>query len=416
MRSHALHTLLAQSGNPFFHEDTPNQVLLDNGFPNVHRPRHSKHHHAVSLTGQPMGGPQGAAPPPPAAPAAGTPEDKKEGDAEGAEKLEYQLENGKTIFLSGESDDACKSSCQKELAGLDDAGKEGTTGASMMNLASGGEQQMMAGCVRFCQTEFEIQCFPASSTVVVRDRGRIPLSSLRVGDHVLVMRRSGPWLSGGKSSGWSMHFEPVITWLHHEPDAKMEIVQVRHSLGEVNISLDHMIFAKKAESSCFEAIHARDVAVGDRVLAPWIDGSLVEPQVLSVTRQIAEGAYAPLMPSGALLVDGTAVSCYTAPNDLKSLPPYAALLGALKCLTGRESAHDVAHMLMFPLRIFHQTAAQWRVQFGDSQPGRIVDGASLKARSMDIYAPLATHNDKSIEDHVHPYGLALYVVCKALFI
>ena len=68
----------------------------------------------------------------------------------------------------------------------------------------------LTGCIRFCQTEFQIHCFPASSTVVVRDRGRVPLSSLRLGDQVLVLHRNSSWPSSGKACDWSIRFEPVL--------------------------------------------------------------------------------------------------------------------------------------------------------------------------------------------------------------
>lgn len=410
MPRHGLHALLLQNGgSPLWHEDSPTSNHdLDYCLWNASQTRRPKHHHPVSLTAAPP--PAGAPAPPPAGapPAAGAapPDDKKEGGSEGAETLDYQLENGKSIKLSAESEDACQESC-KSAPELKDNNEGEGTGSKMMNLASGGEQAMMAGCVRFCQMEFQIQCFPATSTVVVRDQGRIPLSSLRMGDHVLVVHRNGSRMNGaGKASDFSLRFEPVISWLHHEPDAKMEVVQVCHALGEVNLSPDHMIFAKKGGSGPFVAVLAREVSAGDKVLAPWIDGSLVEPEVRSVSRHVDIGAYTPLTPSGALLVDGTAVSCYAIPEDLKTNPTYAALLSGLKGVTGRESAHDLAHMLMLPLRIFHQTAAQGGVPVGDSKVQRAVEDPT-NVKNRDVVSL-----DKSIEDHVHPYGLFLYVLAK----
>jgi len=417
MRRHALHALLAQTENPFFHEDAPNHDL-DYCLWHASKSRHPKHFHAASFTGAPPpgGAPPGGAPPggapPGGAPPAGGEEGKTDGDekgggSEGAETIEYQLENGKSIQLSAESEEKCQESC-KNAPELKDNAEGESKGSMAMNIASGGEQAMMSGCIRFCQTEFQIQCFPATSTVVVRDKGRIPLSDLRTGDLVMVMHRNSSWTSAGKASDYALRFEPVISWLHHEPDAKMEVVQVRHALGEVNLSPDHMIFAKRPGSGCFVATMAREVSVGDQVLAPWIDGTLVEPEVTSISHDVACGAYTPLMPSGALFVDGTAVSCYTVPNDLKSSPTYAALLNGLKGMTGRESAHDLAHMLMLPVRLFHQSAAQWRA---DSRAiSEVKDPSTVKLRDI---GPLATVGDKSIEDHVHPYGLFLYVLCKS---
>lgn len=328
---------------------------------------------------------------------AGGGEDKKEGDGEkdsGAE-IEYQAANGKTIMLSAESKDKCAQDCQDSEDLKDSSAKE-SNASSMMNNAVGGERAMVGDCVRFCQLEFQIQCFPASSTVVVRDQGRVPLSKLRTGDQILVMqRRRGPSQATGDGSDWALEFEPVISWLHHEPDVEMEVVQVCHSLGEVSLSLDHLLFARRKGDSCFEGVKAREVCIGDHVLAPWIDGSIAEPEVTAVSRRRAFGAYCPLTASGSLLVDGTAASCYTTPSDLTGSPAYAALLRHVKMATGRDRAHELSHMFFLPVRLLHhQTTAQWLAQIGDP-----------KERTADCI-------DKDIEP-IHPYGVFLYVLAKS---
>jgi len=403
-----------------WHQDTPNHdvdyCLWSASKARLSRQHHHNPHHPSSLTAPPAAAPAPAAGAPPAAPAGDPPKDeaggkdeKAEGGEEGSETIEYTLENGKVIQLSADSRDACDESCKNAPEMKDDGEKSAAQAA--MDMGSGGEQGMLAGCMMFCKTEFEIQCFPATSTVVVKDRGSIPLSDLRLGDLVLVTYRRDSWHGSGTASEWAIRFEPVISWLHRDPDRKMEVIQVRHTQGEVSLTLDHLIFSRKADSNSFEAVLAREVCVGDRVLSPWVDGTLVEPEVLSVTRSIAVGAYTPLMPSGSLLVDGTLVSCYTVPNDLKSSPNYATLVRVLKGLTGKESDHDLAHMAMLPLRIFHNTAAQWRMQFGELDAKQEIKRLNVDhGTNGKVIAPL----DKSMEDHVHPWGLFLYVACKSL--
>lgn len=392
MRRHALQALLSASGNPFWHEDTPKHDLDDYCLWHGSSTRHSRQL-ATSLTQQPPG----PAPPPGGAPAGGAAdgEKKEEGGEDGATKIEYAMENGKTVMLCGDSKECCIKDCRENPAFSDNA--EGQTGATqMMGAMSGGQQGMTASCVRFCDMEFRMNCFPGSSTVVVRDRGRIPLSSLRLGDFVLVLR----FEKGHRVLG----FEPVISWLHCEPDAEIEVVQVRHSMGAVSLTSDHLIFARRAGSSCLEAVVAQEVTTGDRVLAPWIDGDVSEPEVISIDHRMARGAYAPLTASGTLLVDGTAVSCYIAPQDLMNSPSYAAMLNGLKGLTGKESAHDVAHALMLPVRLLHKSTTQWRAQFGDVQAGKTVQALEDKDEAL---------SKQSNEECVHPYGMFLYVVCKS---
>jgi len=315
-------------------------------------------------------------------------EEKKDGQYE--EPLEYRADNGKMVILNGEDEDKCIDSCKAAPELSDKAGEEAGKGSMMMNMASGGEQAMMAGCIRFCQTEFEIQCFPGSSTVSVRDRGSIPLSKLRLGDHVLVMQRRG-----NDTSDWVLRFEPVISWLHYEPEAEMEVVEVHHALGKVSLTPDHLLFVRRPELSSLAAIMAREVSVGDKVLSPWLDGSLAEAEVTEVCRKRATGAYCPFMPSGVLLVDSTAVSCYCVPNDIAKSPLWAPVLGVLDRAMGRQSSHDAAHALFLPVRLLHQVVSHWQAQMGE-----------VKHEEKDIKPA-----DKN--EVIHPYGLFMYIVAKS---
>lgn len=391
--------LLGDQSSTAWPGETPHHDFEDYGLWRARRVRHN--HHAVSLTAAP---PQGAPPPapaqPPAAPSQGAPPQGGEGKegAKGDEStmLEYQAENGKTIKLNGENEDTCMDSC-KNAPEIKDSSASG--GSSMMNMASGGEQAMVTGCIRFCQQSFEIQCFPASSTVVVRDQGRIPLSKLRLGDDVLVIHRG----RSNDASDWALRFEPVISWLHYEPDKEMEVLQVHHTLGEVSLTPDHLLFVRRGGSGSVAAITAREVRVGDRVLAPWLDGCLVEPEVTEVGCRRATGAYCPLLPSGVLLVDSTAVSCYCLPNDLASSPVFAPMLRVLNDAVGRQSAHEAAHMLFLPVRLLQQVHEQWQTQLGHV---KVV--AAMEDRGLTLA-------DKPTEP-IHPYGLFFYVLAKSLTI
>jgi len=309
--------------------------------------------------------------------------------------LEYTADNGKTVMLNGDSQDACQASCKSAPELQDKKAGEQSKGAMAMDIASGGEQKMMAGCLRFCQLEFEIECFPASSTVVVRDQGRVPLSKVKVGDEILVIHRG----SANNSSDWVLHFEPVLSWLHYEPDAEINVIQVRHGFGGVSLTPDHMIFTRKCGSGCVEAVLAREIHVGDRVVSPWIDGSLAETEVVELTNLRASGAYAPLVASGIPLVDSTAVSCYAIPNDLWQNSTYASFLRGMRAITGRESAHEIAHTLFLPIRLLCQRSVQKRVN-------------DVEAVCDSQQVVPAEKNSEAI----HPYGLFLYVLCKSFII
>jgi len=406
MPRHLLDAAMAGPQGSLWPEEVPHNDFDDYCMWHARKSQYRRHHHhAVNFTAEaaplhPQEGPQGThAGGNPHPPRDGGKPQVKEGDAE---VLEWQAENGKTVFLSGDSEDACVADCKRSPEISDDtAGK--SSGASAMSMMSGGGQQMEASCIRFCRTEFEIQCFPASSTVVVRNQGRIPLSKLRLGDSVLVMQRSGQ-----DAKNWSLRFEPVISWLHREPDAQLEVVQVRHTMGEVRLTPDHLLFVRKAGDGAVASIVARDISIGDRVLAPWLDGSLAEPEVIEVSRRKATGAYCPLLPSGALLVDNTAVSCYCIPHALANDSVFAPLLKVLNHTTGMQSSHEAAHALFLPVRLLHQVVAQWQDQLCNDRWGQTVKDSSCAVQDR-----VDNSLDKPSET-IHPYGRFMYVLATCL--
>merc|ERR1719245_865408 len=97
------------------------------------------------------------------------------------------------------------------------------------------------------------------------------------------------------------------------------------------------------------------------MLAPWIDGSLSMPEVLSVERRRVRGLYAPLLDCGTLLVDGTAASCYAIPRNLADTSAYRR---AAKVTRG--GVHAVCHASFLPLRALCRAAAH----AGGAAPGK----------------------------------------------
>jgi len=398
MRRHALHEYLAANGNPFWQEEklhhSPEDYCVWNASSHPRRLRTP-----TSYTAAPA--PAAAPPPAEGAPADAAGDKKDEaasGDDEGAPKLEYMMENGKTIQLCGKDQDCCIQSCKNAPEFKDD--NEGSSGMDKaLNASVGGEQGMVASCTSYCDTEFRLQCFPGSSTVVTRDRGRIPLSKLRTGDEILVAITD-------KGEAVSLAYEPVISWLHHQPEIEMEVVEVKHAQGAVSLTPDHMIFRRSADNNILEAVAAQDMCEGDRVLSPWIDGNLNEPKVTSVSVGTASGAYAPLTPSGTLLVDGTVVSCYIAPEDLAESPAYAKFLRGLNAVAGRNYVHEFAHFTMLPVRVLHMTTAQFQ-KFGPKPE-------EAKAKAAEDFSTLKNKElTTPSQQGIHPYGEFLYVMFKA---
>mmetsp|Transcript_67077 Transcript_67077/g.119363 ORF Transcript_67077/g.119363 Transcript_67077/m.119363 type:complete len:402 (+) Transcript_67077:125-1330(+) len=325
------------------------------------------------------------------------------------ELLDYQLENGKEVQLCGDSEEGCIESC-KNADELKDQNLEeggGNKGMVALNMATGGEQQMMAGCTRFCRLEFELFCFPGDSTVVVRDRGRVPLADIQIGDDVMVMR-------GTPAQGdVTLTFEPVIAWLHFDPYDTAPVLHFRHSIGKLHTSPGHLVFSRRpgsegVPSTKMAPILARDIRLGDRLLAPWIDGTLAEPEVLEIGKVSKKGLYAPLVESGTLLVDGTAVSCYALPTDISENPFYSKVFSHIAGTLGREGIHDAAHTLFLPFRLW--SSALPALPSSASLPRCLSEEAAVpEDREFFEFATAK----KRVPSPILPYAWFFYVVFKS---
>lgn len=316
------------------------------------------------------------------------------GNGDGSGKtLTFTTQAGKSVQVSGESRDKCISSCENAPE-LKDTNQGGGLG-DVMNAATGGERQALADCMRFCRNEFELFCFPGDSSVIVRNRGRVPLAKLRQGDAALAVRRCQ------RSGRWALHFDMVIAWIHHDADAQGEVLQIRHEAGHVQLTASHMLFVLKADRPEAEPLLAREVAVGDRLLAPWIDGSIATPQVLAIDAVQKRGLYAPLLAGGTIVVDGTAASCYALPRNIAESPTlrFAGLA------EGGATAHAASHALFLPLRALQalQCTATGSKMLGSS--------AELMPHEETPDAKQAMAcSETAVVRNVHPYAWALYIV------
>lgn len=312
------------------------------------------------------------------------------------EKLIFTRNTGETVSVSGESQDQCIDDCQAKLKAPPPGSQSGGFAAlgGMRDLATGGEHAEIQDCVNFCRTEFEVFCFPGDSAVQVRGRGRVALSELREGDAVLALRPSEQQAAGG-ASAWTLHFDKVLAFLHREPGSEAEFYEICHELGKVRLTGNHLLFAQRAGAASFAPVLARDVCAGDRVLAPWIDGSLAASTVSSPPRLVrGRGLYAPLLESGTVLVDGTAASCYAMPSDVVRSRAFALV----HHVAGTAGIHAVAHALCAPLRAWCSGRRASALADLDA-----VEGDEWRAGG----AAVATAKKRA---GVHPYAWVMYVV------
>ena len=141
-------------------------------------------------------------------------------------------------------------------------------------------------------------CFPSSAIVQLETGLKRRMDELRVGDSVLATNPDG-----------SLVYSPISTFMHVERNLNASFVLLRHELGEIELSPDHLIFVSRNKFSKPIDVIADQVNLGDFV---WTlqNEVLVPSQVLFIDEVYKQGVYSPLTEAGTLLVDGTLASSF----------------------------------------------------------------------------------------------------------
>lgn len=323
------------------------------------------------------------------------------------EPLQFHRNTGESIEVSGKSRHACIEDCQHKLkakSGKDD-NAAASAGAMMGDLVTGGEQMEIQDCVNMCRSEFEIFCFPGDATVHVRGRGRVPLRELRVGDAVMAIAPAA--VNRDDAQPFSLRFDTVLAFLHHEPSWEGEVLELRHDLGRIRVTGNHLLYCASTTS---DGSHgkarpclARDVRVGDRLLAPWCDGDVVTARVTELKTLQAAGLYSPLLDGGNLLVDGTAASCYALPTNLTETSVYRRLVA----VADGDGVHALAHAACAPLRTWCRAA----LASVPTAEGAERDKLATEKMAATKAALYGAHKDKDFG--VHPYAWTLFVLASS---
>jgi len=129
-----------------------------------------------------------------------------------------------------------------------------------------------------------ITCFSEVSTVQVENVGTVNMKNLKVGARVLT--ESGD-------------FEPVIAFAHRAPTVAAEFLQFKTVAGDLEMTADHLVFVAGKSSP----VRADSIQVGDALRG---EGATVD----SIKNVQRTGLYAPMTPSGTVVVDGIAASSY----------------------------------------------------------------------------------------------------------
>jgi hypothetical protein len=117
----------------------------------------------------------------------------------------------------------------------------------------------------------------------------IPMSSLQVGDMI-------------KTS--DDRFSRVVSFLHDDPDADMDYIQIYTDGSDQPLEVSHDHFLYKNVTPNKQVILAQDVQVGD-----MLDGA-GSGKVTHIQTVKCQGLYAPVTENGTILVSGVSASCY----------------------------------------------------------------------------------------------------------
>jgi hypothetical protein len=167
-----------------------------------------------------------------------------------------------------------------------------------------------------CTTTLSQNCFPGSSQIALENDNFKALSDVTIGDKVLINEHNV--------------YEPVIAFIHADRDNFFEFlaIDVQSMMSNLSstivVSSNHLVFDFDSRKARF----AGSFRVGDRV--QFVEKAQIIPgEIIRIRLTQQKGYYAPLTPSGTIVVDGVLASNYATVSN-----------------------HDLAHIMMGIYRIW----------------------------------------------------------------
>ncbi|XP_046353868.1 uncharacterized protein LOC124133511 isoform X2 [Haliotis rufescens] len=140
------------------------------------------------------------------------------------------------------------------------------------------------------------ECFPADARVSLETGETIPLSSLQIGQRVLV--------SLGKTG---YDFSTVYLFGHLQEASVAKFINIETENHTITLSPDHYLYTRK--NQCWVETAAEDVATGDILLTEHCN-VMKEEKVTRISTSFEKGLYAPFTMTGTIVVNGVLASCY----------------------------------------------------------------------------------------------------------
>jgi hypothetical protein len=158
----------------------------------------------------------------------------------------------------------------------------------------------------------------------VQDKGPVKMADLQQGDHVL---------TGGNT------YQPVYAFGHYKADEPANFIQLTTaSASTLEMTGQHLVYV----ADKVNPVRADSIKVGD-VLRSASDADATVIKISNIQRK---GVYAPLTPSGSVVVDGVLASSYISLQS--NAKEFVELQGGI---TPGMSQHDYVHLGLSPFRL-----------------------------------------------------------------
>ena len=239
------------------------------------------------------------------------------------------------------------------------------------------EEEENDGPNRYCRTWYNDDpncriwdCFSSVATVQVRDRGAVAMKDLQVGDQVLVDSKN------------NYYYEPVYAFGHRaEKEREFLVIETAETKTQLEITEGHMMYRKDQRQDPKHPIRADQVKVGD--FLERHDGR--SAQVTKIRTKKRKGYYAPLTPSGHLVVDGIKVSSYVSLQ--KGTGKYLEYNGGIS--TGMTHQNFI-HIALSPFRMICMGVSSNVCQIYDDEgmPFYVSYGLRFASKADKIPFPL----------------------------
>ena len=182
-------------------------------------------------------------------------------------------------------------------------------------------------------------CFPGSSQVTLSDGTFKSIANIQIGDKVLVNQNN--------------IYEPVSSFIHAKREGLFSFLAINvqslvsNSSSTLFVSDNHLIF----DFDSGEARFAGKFHIGDR-LQLIENNQIVAGEIVSIQSTRQQGYYAPLTPSGTIVIDGIVASNYaTVSNHVLAHQAMSIYRWWIDLVGGSKWSEEIPWMLQIMLYI-----------------------------------------------------------------